>query len=261
MTLNYSDALFTSYSSTQTFDGLPVLNRRWNDLGDTATIYSWEFDLFKKATNIDHIPDANGDEKQLTTVPDIVKKAIEQSTLTDYVPHHAPPVVLKLGADGTFDGPVVADADLEGSLRTDAMLVITFYAEAYRSGNGVSLILHPQDFAVIGQTMNRVRKNVPVTPRTARIRRFAAPKIPMPMFTSVSRLSHLRVKIWRSNAGSSSSNVEDWEEVLQPTGSPGDEVPSPGVDDQTDVTLSSSTESLSRAPKRARVTRSMVQGA
>jgi len=235
MTLNYSDALFTSYSSTQTFDGLPVLNRRWNDLGDTATIYSWEFDLFKKATNIDHIPDANGDEKQLTTVPDIIKKAIEQSTLTDYVPHHAPPVVLKLGADGTFDGPVVADADLEGSLRTDAMLVITFYAEAYRSGNGVSLILHPQDFAVIGQTMNRVRKNVPVTPRTARIRRFAG--------------------------SSSSSNVEDWEEVLQPTGSPGDEVPSPGVDDQTDVTLSSSTESLSRAPKRARVTRSMVQGA
>ena len=84
----------------------------------------------------------------------------------------------------------------------------------------------------------------------------------MPMFTSViTPIAPSRQNPAEGKAGSSSSNVEDWEEVLQPTGSPGDEVPSPGVDDQTDVTLSSSTESLSQAPKRARVTRSMVQGA
>ena len=149
-------ALSSSYITSQTFDGDPVINKGWNYLGNRATKYSWEFDLFKKVSNIDHIPDVNGDGKQLTTVPDVIKKAIEQSPLTDYVPQHAPPGVLKLRADGAFDGPVISDADLEGCLRTGTMLVITFYAEAYRSGNEVGLVLHPVDFLVIGQTTDLV---------------------------------------------------------------------------------------------------------
>ena len=107
-------------------------------------------------SNIDHIPDVNGDGKQLTTVPDVVKKAIERSSLTDYMPQHAPPGVLKLKANGAFKGPVISNAGLEGCLRTGTMLVITFYAEAYRSGNEVSLVLHPVDFVVIGQTTELV---------------------------------------------------------------------------------------------------------
>jgi len=190
-----------------------------------ARKYSWEFDLFKKVSNINHVPDVNGDEKQLTTEPDVVKKAIEQSPLTDYMPQHAPPGVLKLRADGVFEGPVISDVDLEGCLRTGTMLVVTFYAEAYRSGNEVNLILHPIDFAVIGQTTDLVRPNIPVTPRNIRIRRTPSdtPKIPRPDFI------HIR------------DDDED------PAGPPYD-------DDQTDATISSD-GTLSPAPKRARIMR------
>jgi len=160
------------------------------------------------------------------TVPDVVKKAIEYSSLTDYVPQHAPPVILKLAADGAFDGPVTSDVDLERCLHTGTMDVITFYAEAYRSGNDVSLILHPQDFAVIAQTTDLVRAKVPVTPRSARIRSMAKssdslpiPKILMPIFTPaiapLTAASDNAVKDTVSE-GSSSNLDDNWEDVVHP---------------------------------------------
>lgn len=145
--------MFESYAATQNFDGPPVLNLRWNDISSGQPTYSWEFDHYRKATAVDHLPDANGDNKQLTSVSHLVKRALAQSpALRGYIPQHAPPVILKLGSEGAFDGPITSDADLEGCMRSGTVVVVTFYVEAYRNGNDVNVVLHPQDFAVVGQT-------------------------------------------------------------------------------------------------------------
>jgi len=62
----------------------------------------------------------------------------------------------------------------------------------------------------------------------------------------------------------SSSNLNnDWEDVVPPTDSAERDVVAGAnsgvVDDRTDATLSSSTDTLSPAPKRVRITRSMAQ--
>ena len=63
--------------------------------------------------------------------------------------------------------------------------------------------------------------------------------------------------------GAKSSLMDDWEDVVHPTGSAERNAlasgSSGGIDGQTDATLSSSTETLSPAPKRVRITHSMAQ--
>ena len=60
-----------------------------------------------------------------------------------------------------------------------------------------------------------------------------------------------------------SSLMDDWEDVVHPTGSAERNAlasgSSGGIDGQMDATLSSSTETLLPAPKRVRISRSMAQ--